>query len=123
MVATMIRWLGALACLFMLASFIAFVHDQSGSATTRQVNILDGQEVRTAGQPATEHHSDVRRKVDDVSGFLAKPFKWLTDNTSSQWVKHIVTVVLGLLVYGLCFFWLARVIPKSKPKEPSVWET
>lgn len=124
MIATILRWLGALACLFMLASFIAFVHDQSSSATDEQVNILGGQEADAARQHSTtERHSDVRLKVDDVNGLLAQPFDWLTASASSQWVKRMVTMALGLLVYGFGVFSLARAIPRSKPREPSVWET
>ncbi len=123
----LIRVAGVAACLIMVASFAAFANDKNKAASDQQVTVLDGNDPDKAAeqvrqQQAVAKHSDIRIKIDKANDFLAKPFDWITESSGSQWVKHGVTLVGGLALYGLLFFWFARTIPGSRPEEPSVWQ-
>jgi hypothetical protein len=117
---TLVRLIGAAACLIMIASFVPFVRDEAKGGTEGQINVLGGTVRNQQSQP---QRSDLRRKIDDANDFLAKPFTWVTEDSDSAWVKRSVTLLLGLLVYGVGIFFLARALPGRRPKEPSFWET
>ena len=68
-------------------------------------------------------HGKFREAIDDANDVLSKPFAWITEDSSSLWVQRGVTVVLGVVIFGLGGAWLANLIPKSRQREPAAWQS
>jgi hypothetical protein len=103
--AGVLRFVSIVACLIVAASFVLFVVNQTGTASTHQQQELNG------GVKA--HHdrkSTLRRTVDEVSEAITSPFSGVTAGSSSEWVIRGVNLLLTLIVYGFALGFLARVI-------------
>ncbi len=96
---------GRLACLIVIAWFVVFAVDQTGSASARQQSEVNG---RPATAPT--HESSLHRKLDDVAETLTSPFAGVVSGSQSQWTIHAVETVLALLVYGLGIGFLVRFV-------------
>lgn len=121
LIASIVRWAGITAACIMLLSFILYATDRSSEATKDQVDQVDGRAVpvkRDANEP-----NKYRQKLDEVNDKLATPFDPLTRQIGSEWARHGLTALLGLLVFGVGVAWLANLLPKSKMREPTPWHT
>jgi hypothetical protein len=111
--AAILRWASRIACLIVLVSFALFTLDQTSSASTHQQEALNG----TNGNPTApapvarpSHRSAVHKAIDEVAGKLTSPFSGITAGSTSQWVVRGVGTLMALLVYGVGFGYLARVL-------------
>jgi hypothetical protein len=101
-----------IVCLIVIASFVVFVVDQTGSASTHQQNELTGSasqsDERGSSSPAKE--GSLHKTLDEASNALTSPFAGVVSGTSSEWVLQLVRTILALLVYGLGVAFLVRII-------------
>jgi hypothetical protein len=121
LISTTIRWVGFICAGIMLLSFILFATDQSSSATKEQVNKVNTRKAPVAQN--TESPNKYRQKLDEANEKLSQPFDWATKNISSDWAQRGLTALMGVLVFGLGFAWLANLVPKPKMREPTPWHT
>ena len=118
MFSKLIRLVSLGCCLFVLASFGLFVHDQLSHASSRQQQELAaqaGQSGRAAsGSPRhAAHPGEPRHFIDDVAGKLTHPFRTLV-TTRSVWVLELFSTFLALLVYGVGLGFIARFASGSR---------
>ncbi len=111
----MLRLASVVCCLVVIVSFGLFALGQTSSASAHQQEVL-GEHTPAAGEPGAstsstpEKKSSLRKRVDDVAEAITSPFSGVTKSWSSQWVIHIVDVLLVLLVYGFGLGFLSRMI-------------
>ncbi len=101
-----------IVCLIVIASFVVFVVDRTGSASTHQQNELTGSANQSgeAGSSSTAKDSSLHKTLDETSNALTSPFAGVVSGTSSEWVIQLVRTILALLVYGLGVAFLVRII-------------
>lgn len=99
-----------IACVIVIAWFAVFAADQAKSGSTHQQNELPGSGQTQKGSSSPHGRSAATKTLDDAARFLTTPFRELTSKSSSAWVSHGVDLLLVLLVYGLAFGVLARMI-------------
>jgi predicted metalloprotease len=116
--ARLLRLASWIICLIVVASFVAFVVDQTSTASTHQ------QEELNAGHPvepnapggantsktSSKQESTVHKTIDEVANVFTSPFAGIVSGSSSQWVIHGVKTLLALLIYGFGLGYLARVL-------------
>jgi hypothetical protein len=95
-------------CLIVIAWFAVFAVNQSKAAAKHQVGELEGTSQRAQAQPRTKQ-SATTQKLDEVTKVLVSPFTGLTSG-ASPWRVHIVDTLLVLLLYGVAFGFLARIV-------------
>jgi hypothetical protein len=114
--ASLMRLASWVICLIVAASFLVFVIDQTGSASTHQQNELSALPSPTstpAGAEPTKpakHESTVHKTLDEAANVFTSPFSAAVSGSHSQWVIRGVKTLLALLVFGLGLSYLARVI-------------
>jgi hypothetical protein len=100
-------------CLIVLASFVAFAVDRTGSASSQQQQTLsETTTVATtvAAAPAKPHASGLHSALDDASEQITAPFAGFVSGSGSEWGRRGVELFLTLLVYGFGLGYLARVL-------------
>ncbi len=112
---TLLRLGSRIACLIVAVSFVLFVVNEAGSASTHQQNELKEVAPVSASRtptPTVPKHSGngVREAIDEASSTLTSPFKGATAGSHSQWAIRGVSFVLALLVYGFGLGFLARTL-------------
>jgi hypothetical protein len=114
LVAALLRYFSRIACLIVLVSFAIFAVNQTSEASTHQQDELIGTSTDvtapTAKHASASHESAVHEAIDEVSNELTSPFSGITAGSSSQWAIRGVSTLVALLVYGLGFGYLARVL-------------
>jgi hypothetical protein len=113
--AAVLRMASKVICLIVAVSFVIFAVNQTGSASTRQQNELNGTPVAATTPPTSRvapspHKGTVHRVIDEAAEALTSPFSGITGGFDSQWAVRMVDTVLALLVYGLGLGYLARVL-------------
>jgi hypothetical protein len=104
----LLRLASLLVCAVIIASFATFVVQQTKSASGHQQEELAG-----AAKPTTDagvHEGSVHKALDEAFDELTSPFAGVVSGSSSEWAIRGVKLVLALLVYGLGFGYLARVV-------------
>jgi hypothetical protein len=97
-----------ICCGLVFASFAMFATDQLSGASKHQVaQIASGAPTSPGVTPTGPHHSQVRRFIDNAANALTSPFRSIFQS-SSEWAKHLFTMVCALLLYGLGLGYLAR---------------
>ncbi len=99
-----------IVCLIVIASFVVFVVDQTGSASAHQQNEISEGSAPTSSASNPKHESTLHRTLDETSDALTSPFAGVVSGSNSTWVVHIVRTVLALLVYGFGIAFLVRFI-------------
>jgi hypothetical protein len=95
-------------CLLVSASFAMFARDQMAGASKHQQNeIIASQPTTTAPVPVHKSTAQPRRFIDSAASDLTAPFSSVVQ-TDSAWVKHGLTTILALLLYGVGLGYLAR---------------
>jgi hypothetical protein len=96
-------------CLLLVASFGLFARSQVAGASQRQVNALAvGPVSPTPVTPAHHVKGQPRRFIDGAASELTSPFDSLVSGSHSEWARHALLTLLGLLVYGAGIGYLAR---------------
>jgi hypothetical protein len=115
MFARLLRLISIAICLIALASFAAFVIDETRGASHHQRAKVD--EAGPGGAPTTSsprpnpEKGTIHQAVDKAFSTLSSPFSGVTSGSGSQWTIHIVDLLLVLLVYGFGLSFLARLLP------------
>ena len=96
----------------MIASFVVFVVDRTGSASTHQQNELTGNASPSTetGSSSTAKEGSLHKTLDEAANTLTSPFAGVVSGTDSEWVIQLVRTILALLVYGLGVAFLVRII-------------
>ena|ERR1700726_3766317 len=116
MLARLLRLISIAICLIALASFAAFVIDETRGASHHQRAKVDEAAPggTAAGGPSQAKPPPPRaipKAVDKAFSTLSSPFSGVTSGSGSQWTIHIVDLLLVLLVYGFGLSFLARLLP------------
>jgi hypothetical protein len=104
----LLRLASLVICAIVVASFATFAVQQTKSASGHQQEELTGGAKPLAN--ATAHEGSVRKALDEASDQLTSPFAGLVSGSTSEWAIRGVKLLLALLVYGLGFGYLARVL-------------
>jgi hypothetical protein len=106
----LLRIASRIACLIVIVSFGLFVIDQTGSASARQQEAVNGTNGGQTSTPATHpaKEDEAHKVIDEVSDKLTSPFSGITAGSTSQWVIRGVGTLMALLVYGIGVGFLAR---------------
>ena len=120
MIAKILRWASILACAFITLSFLFFAADQTSNASKNSVREISGESNVKAESitklpnppPAVEKVREAENDkfhefVEDVDDVLLSPFTGIS-NSSNIWIRRIIPLLLGVLVYGLGGLYLAR---------------
>lgn len=117
-----LRFLSIACSLVVLLSFAAFAIDEARSGSeASQAGIADrGQVVSendaagyakpTRAQEAVRDkaHSSARELLDDADDVLMAPLAFVSDGSSSAWVRRGFPALLGFAVYGFGLGYLSR---------------
>jgi hypothetical protein len=112
--AALLRLASRLICLVVTVSFVIFVVNQAGSASTHQQNAVNGA-VASGATSAPNVSGQVKRKgtvhrtIDEIAEVFTSPFAGITGSTS-QWAVRGVGTLVALIVYGIGLGYLARVL-------------
>jgi len=107
----LLRLVSVMACLTAAASLGLFALNQTNGASAHQQAELIG----APGAPPTgtlsapAHQSSPQRTLDDVTGYLARPFAGLSSSTD-QWTLRATQTLLIWALYGAGLGYLARFI-------------
>jgi hypothetical protein len=122
--AGVLRLASVVLCLIVVASFVLFVVDQTGSASAHQQAELShdatpnalagpGQQPTGAEDPGKWHSGSAgspRRTIDEAAEAVTSPFSFATESTSSEWLSRGIALALTLIVYGFGLAFVARLI-------------
>lgn len=120
MIAGALRLASTVATIVVALGFLAFAYDEvrAGSEVT-VARIADP----GAERDREEANGQVRELIDDANDVLLEPFTGLVSGSGSAWVRHGVTALLALLLYGFGLRALANAIPQPRRAEALGWET
>lgn len=108
LLAGLMRLASIVICLIVIASFVIFAANQTGSASTHQQEEISGR-VTTQKTPS-KHESTVHKTIDEASDELTSPFSGISSGWSSQWAIRGANLLLALIVYGFGLGFLARAV-------------
>lgn len=101
----------------VVLGWVSFLVDQAQDATTATASEIRGRAATQAADPSPDAerareaiHARPRELVDDANDLLLAPFAWLSDGSSSKWMRRTVPAAAALLVYGFGLATLARVV-------------
>ncbi len=97
-------------CAIVIASFGAFVLNQSATASKHQTQEVSGEFSSAEGAGSTAHEGTVHRYVDKASSDVTAPFASVVSGTHSEWASRGGKLILALAIYGFGLGYLARVI-------------
>ncbi len=111
----MIRLVAVLASVAIVLGFGLFVQEQGAAATERQIQRVEGPAApvpEIADERQRERlHGGVREVIDDVNDLLFTPFAALVEGRD-LWAQRLITLVLGLLLYGVVPSFAANYVRK-----------
>lgn len=110
----LLRFASLVICAIVIASFAIFVLNQTSTASKHQSEeVSNGPALASTEGPAKgsrSHESAVHEAIDEASTQLTSPFAGVVSGSSSEWLVRGVKLLLALIVYGLGFGYLARVL-------------
>jgi hypothetical protein len=109
----LLRFASIVICGIVIASFAIFVINQTSAASKHQSEEVSngpaaGGENTAVGSKS--HEGAVHKAIDEASTQLTSPFAGVVSGSSSEWLIRGVKLLLALVVYGLGFGYLARVL-------------
>ena len=127
--ASLVRLLAVAASAFVACSFLLFAVVELRDSSRGQIQKLDGKPAsksletdvqRPNPLPAVErvretNHSSLRENIDDVNDVLVSPFTGFAE-FDSVWGERLLTLLLGVLIYGGGGLMLANFFPKHENK-------
>lgn len=116
--AGLLRLVSLAICLVAIASFGLFAINQTGSASSRQQQLVNGggaapspaEPPTVPAKTSSSRESSLHRAIDDASNALTSPFAGITAGSSSEWVVRGTKLLLALIVYGFGLGFLARTL-------------
>jgi hypothetical protein len=113
-IAKLLRFASLAICAIVIASFAIFALNQTSTASKHQSEeVSNGPSsavTEAAGKASKEHEGSVHKVIDEASSQLTSPFAGVVSGSSSEWLTRGVELLLALIVYGLGFGYLARVL-------------
>lgn len=109
----LLRFSSLVICAIVVASFAIFVLDQTSTASRHQSEeVANGPTLSasTSAAASKAHEGSVHKAIDAASSQLTSPFAGVVSGFSSEWLTRIVELLLALIIYGLGFGYLARVL-------------
>jgi hypothetical protein len=110
----LLRFASLVICAVVVASFVIFALGQTSTASKHQAEEVSNGPSLAAGVAASEasktHESSVHKVIDEASSKLTSPFAGVVSGSGSEWLTRVVELLLALIVYGLGFGYLARVL-------------
>jgi hypothetical protein len=106
----LIRFASIVICGIVIASFAIFVLNQTSAASKHQSEEVSNGPSVTTSTTSKGHESSVHKAIDEASQQLTSPFAGVVSGSSSEWLTRVVELLLALIVYGLGFGYLARVL-------------
>ena len=112
----LLRLASFLICAIVIASFVIFAINQTGSASKGQQEAVltttraTSNSATVAAATAPHHEGAVRKLIDEAASSLTSPFSALTSGSSSEWAIRGAKLLLALVVYGFGLGYLARVL-------------
>jgi predicted PurR-regulated permease PerM len=116
--ASVLRLASVALCLIVIASFVLFVVDQTGSASAHQQAVVNAAAPGAAAPNASQTpaasskqgESSVRKTIDEASEAITSPFSFATEATSSEWLSRAIGLLLTLFFYGFVLGFITRMI-------------
>jgi hypothetical protein len=112
-IAKLLRFASFVICAIVIASFAIFALNQTSTASKHQSEeVSNGPSsavTEAAGRASKTHEGSVHKAIDEASSQLTSPFAGVVSG-SSEWLTRGVELLLALVVYGLGFGYLARVL-------------
>jgi hypothetical protein len=106
----LLRFASLVFCGIVIASFAIFVLNQTSTASKHQAaEVYSGPGSSETAAPKS-HEGAVHKAIDEASQQLTSPFAGVVSGSSSEWLTRVVELLLALIVYGLGFGYLARVL-------------
>lgn len=109
-----LRFASRVACLVVLASFVLFVVEQAGSASSSAQNAVlgtnNGPAAPAPGSRKKTPKSALHKTIDEAAERLTSPFSGVTAGDTNQWVVRGVGTLLALVVYGIGVGYLTRLL-------------
>lgn len=110
----LLRFASIVICGIVIASFAIFVINQTSAASKHQSAEVSNGPSTGAGESTAagskSHEGTVHKAIDEASTQLTSPFAGVISGSSSEWLIRGVKLLLALVVYGLGFGYLARVL-------------
>ena len=101
--------------LVIVIGFALFAQEQSAAASERQRARIDGPAAPipeiTDERERERLHGDFREAIDDANDLLFTPFAALIGGRS-LWSQRLITVALGLVLYGVVLSFAANYVRK-----------
>jgi H+/Cl- antiporter ClcA len=95
--------------LLVTTGFTLFALDDFSRASSASRDRIAGYNPsREAERTRERRDSRAREVIDDANDVLLSPFAGIVADSGSRWVRRGVPALLGLLVYGFMFGYLAR---------------
>jgi hypothetical protein len=119
--AGLLRLVSTVATVLVALGFVLFAVDATGKGSAETVARIEdpGADERTREAKS----GGFRELVDDANDVLLAPFDGVVASSGSEWVRHGVSALLGLLAYGLALRLLANAVPRPRRHEPLGWDT
>lgn len=99
-----------IVCLLVVAWFVVFAIAQSSKASTAQSNAVAAAASQPASTPAPAHESSLKRTLNRVAKAVTSPFSGITSGVSNAWMLHGEDTLLTLLIYGVGFGLVMRIV-------------
>ena len=119
--AGLLRLASTVATILVALGFVLFAIDATGSSSSQTVARISDP---GADEQVRERKSGgVRELVDDPNDVLLTPFDGFVAGWHSEWARHGVSALLGILAYGFLLRLLANALPRARRPQPLGWET
>jgi hypothetical protein len=109
-IAKLLRFASLVICAIVVASFAIFALNQTSTASKHQSEEVSNGPSVTTSTTSKAHEGSVHEAIDEASSQLTSPFAGVVSGSSSEWLTRGVELLLALIVYGLGFGYLARVL-------------
>jgi hypothetical protein len=105
----LLRFASLVICAIVIASFAIFALNQTSAASEHQSAEVSGGPSVTTSTASKGREGEVHKVIDEASSKLTSPFAGVV-SSNSEWLTRGVELLLALVVYGLGFGYLARVL-------------
>ena len=118
--AGLLRLVSTVATIIVALGFVLFAIDATDESSAETVARI--QEPGARAPQKAESRDGFRGLVDDANDVLLAPFDGLVSSWRSEWARHGVSALLGILLYGFGLRMLANAAPRLRRHKPLGWE-